>query len=88
MSSIPDTCLDSRLTLSHLTGLYVLSPESHLALARSGISFSAFGGLKIFMSLFIDTSELCQLCQEKSDNDNDRNKIDGQKVVSGHQRLV
>ena len=36
--------------------------------------------------ILIDTSELCQLCQEKSDNDNGRNKIDGQKVVSGHQR--
>ena len=56
--------------------------------------FSRFGGLKIhththkFIYVLINTSELCQLCQEKSDNDNDRNKIDGQKVVSGHQRLV
>ena len=39
-----------------------------------------------FIYVVIDTSELCQLCQEKSDNDNGRNKIDGQKVVSGHQR--
>ena len=41
-----------------------------------------------FIYVVIETSELCQLCQEKSDNDNGRNKIDGQKVVSGHQRLV
>ena len=51
--------------------------------------FSAFGGLKIHSCPYvIDTSELCQLCREKSENDNDRTKIDGQKVVSGHQRLV
>ena len=41
-----------------------------------------------FIYVVIKTSELCQLCQEKSDNDTDRNKIDGQKVVSSHQRLV